>query len=315
MVRKLQRDELEAELKAVEHMISQVPSEDPVGKIAFQSRREELEREISQLDTQLDTAAEVALIFDGGPVYGSRAIDAEFAGKALNSYQELIAKIFASTAGGGLSQRGPVPQKDASRLLVTDLVRGSFGFTLQEARADEHSFAPTALRDAVARVSKILGAVGAQTDEHFSEILEDLDQRVFSAVKEFVENVHDNIATFRLIDGDNEQRFDSNAVLRAHNRVTQTNIDEVEYSTPIELIGVIPVGRRFEAIAIGTTQYLSGKIGPAFSENYLQRVHQGAEPLIGQNWLGHFRKKTVRRSDGRIKESLLLLRLNPLEEA
>ncbi|WP_313805758.1 hypothetical protein, partial [Sphingobium sp.] len=54
---------------------------------------QQLEEQLQQIEGEVRNAASVALVFDGGPVRGFSAIDADFAGQALQDYQELVAKL------------------------------------------------------------------------------------------------------------------------------------------------------------------------------------------------------------------------------
>lgn len=312
MTRKLQRDELEAEFHAVSALLGVVPDGDPVSKLALTSRRDQIAREMDALESAPDNTAEVALVFSDGPVYGSRAMDAEFAGKALEAYQELVSKRLAVSDLGGLAQRGPIPGRDASRLLVTDIIRGSFGFLLREARADEPGFVPSSLRVAVGSVTDMLSSVSSQGEEEFGLTLEEIDPRVFVSLRKFVETLYEHSASLRMIEGLRERRFDHRAITLAHERVTQTSIQEVEYSREITLLGLIPIGRRFEATDSETGEFVSGKVGPRFSQDYIDRASRGEVEVAGRSWMGEFRRKTVRRTDGRETVTITLINLFPV---
>ncbi|HMQ34882.1 MAG TPA: hypothetical protein PKD53_29445, partial [Chloroflexaceae bacterium] len=58
---------------------------------------------------------------------------ANFAGKAIDRYQDLLAKRYASLESGPLGDRGPVPLHPNAQMLITEVARGSFGFMLEEA--------------------------------------------------------------------------------------------------------------------------------------------------------------------------------------
>lgn len=256
-----------------------------------------------------DTIAEVALVFNDGPVYGARAIDAEFAGKALESYQDLVSKRMAHASTNGLGGRGPVPDKAHSRLLVTDVVRGSFGFLLREARGDEPGFVASSLRETVTSVTALLAAVTENDDNAFQSALDDIDHRVFLSLRKFVETLNDSDATLRIVEGMEEHRFDRASVVKAHERVMLNSIDDTDFTRPVYLIGVIPVGRRFEATDSESQEFISGKIGPSFSQDYLERVNRGEVQLIGRNWLGQFRRRVTSRVGQRDIVTLTLLEL------
>lgn len=313
MPRKFEREALEADLQAVRQLLASTPEADPVGRIVWTSRIQEIEGSLAALRDLPDTVAEIALIFGGSPVKGARAIDAEFAGKALEAYQGLIARRLAASESG-LAQRGPIPGRDAARLLVTDVVRGSFGFLLEEPRADEPQFIPSALRATVGEVTNLLSAFADQSEEHFNEAVEALDTRVFIGVREFLSALQEHHATLRLFDGDREEQFDEVAVERAHTRSIQTSIDESRLVAVIDVLGVTPIGRRFDARDVNSQEIISGKVGPAFGQTYLERVERGEEPLVGQRMKGEFHRKEIKRSGGGRSVILTLLDLKPLDD-
>ena len=82
MPRRLELQALEAELAAVTDLLSQASETgDPVGVQQYAQRRSEIESGIESLRGASTHQASVALYFGGKPVYGSRGISAEFAGR------------------------------------------------------------------------------------------------------------------------------------------------------------------------------------------------------------------------------------------
>jgi hypothetical protein len=73
--------------------------DDPTGFIQYSSMKAELEEELRSLENRLDCHAELGIFFGGGPVQGSRGINADFAGKALDEIQSLITKRYSEAEG------------------------------------------------------------------------------------------------------------------------------------------------------------------------------------------------------------------------
>jgi hypothetical protein len=96
--------------------------------------------------------------------------------------------------------------------------------------------------------------------------------------------------------------------------VTQTTLDQIEYTRPLQILGVIPIGRRFEAIDLDTNEFISGKVGPSFSQDYLERVNRGEVEISGRRWLGVLQRKTTTRSDRKSTVMVTLLDLQPVED-
>jgi hypothetical protein len=293
-MKKLERDSLLADLAMVNSILATLPETDFLGRISFEGRKEEIERELAELKTEPDTLATIALFFHGDPVVGSRAIDSEFAAKALERYQEIIAKKLAASQTGGLAQRGPIPSRRAARLNITDIVRGSFGFLLQEDAADSPQLFKSSLREATEEVTDILGRFSSPRDEDYDAAIEDIDERLFSAVRQFFKVLHDDGATLRVVEGEQDKQFGRDAVERAHRRVEDTNIEETDLPIEGVLIGVIPIARRFEFRTLESGDIISGKVGPLLTREYLERIEKHEE-MIGKQWLAIIRRRTVHR--------------------
>lgn len=131
-LRKLERDYVSADLAAVENLIDRLTDEDVMARFGLEARRDELRQSLAALAPQDDLTASAAIFFGGRPVVGSSGIESEFAGNAVAKFQDLVAKLFAQQENGGLGQRGVVANKAATRLHITNIVRGSFGFLLED---------------------------------------------------------------------------------------------------------------------------------------------------------------------------------------
>src|SRR6516165_2720006 len=126
-LRKLERDFAHADIAAVSSLLGQLSEEDVMVRFGLEARLQELRKTLADLEAVKDEpTASAALFFGGQPVIGSKGIESEFAGAAVTKFQDLVAKVLAQQAGG-LGLRGIVPNKGASTLHITNIVRGSFG--------------------------------------------------------------------------------------------------------------------------------------------------------------------------------------------
>lgn len=312
MSTKLKRLSLESELAGVREMLASISPHDYASQMAFESRAEQLEAELSQLSRELGTLANVTLVFKGGPVQGSRSIDANFAADALKNFQELISKQIAHAHIGGLASRGPIPVSSASCLNITGVVHGSFGFTLEELDPAGTPLLPSALRETLDQALKTVEAVSSVDDAAFAEMIEELDARVFVAIKKFVNTLYKGDASLTLLSNDVELPLDKDGVARAHERVERSDVDELEYAAIGRLIGVMPIARRFEFLPDGNAEVVSGKVGPRLSDQFLERIERD-EAALGGVWNALLHKKITSKPDGSIKETFVLLDLK--EEA
>jgi predicted polyphosphate/ATP-dependent NAD kinase len=83
-------------------------------------------------------------------------------------------------------------------------------------------------------------------------------------------------------------------------------VNEDERVETGELLGVIPVGRRFE-FRTNKGQFISGRVASSLSESYLERIEK--EQLVGKIWKAKLRYREVTRFDKR-RESCMLLDLS-----
>jgi hypothetical protein len=275
MLKKLEQDSLAADLVAVETLLSSYSREDdPVGYFQFSARKEAIEKKLRGMAGRVDRHAEFGVFFGGGPVQGSRGINADFAGKALDELQTLISKRY-SDSEGRLKQSGRLPLVNRSKMLVTNVVRGSVGFVLEEA-GDTAELLNTPLREIVDEVSDILAKVGAADEAIFDEAAAALDQRVLASLKDFFVLLDDQKATLRVVNGDRDFLLDRPAVSLARTRVQEIEIEELGH----ELVGtlfILPTSKRFdfETEIAGGQITLSGVVS-----------HEAAAQIAGQGELG-----------------------------
>lgn len=299
----LKRSALESELSALEAMIAESKGIDPLGSLSLSDRADEVRLQIEQLGEKKHHA-DVTLLFYGKPVDGSKGIDAEFAGKALQSYQSALSKHMNSLAGRALGQRGPVPERNLSRMNVVDVVHGSFGFQLEEDN-EELQFLDTSLKDAVHAISSILRDIASPSDADFENVIEEIDSRTFLSVKTLIELLRNEEAKFKIIESDSEQEFDSVKIERAYQRVESTEVTDIAEQIEGTLVGILPVARRFEFHLRGTKEIISGPIDARLSTDFLERI-ENDEQFVGRDWRASVRIRTVRRPDGREKIEYVL---------
>lgn len=316
MVTKVHRDALASEIASVGKLLEGVNAEDVLSTLSLRKRLEVLQAELEASLGELATAADVALIFDGGPVRGSSAIDADFAGKALQDYQDLVTKHVALSKFGGLAERGPV-QHDAkaeARMNITALVHGSFGFVLQEDHADEPQFLVSPTRQAVEEVSNLLADATASDAARFEARLDEVDVRVFRALRRFVINLHKASSTLRIAEQEREVNLDLASVGRAYERLMESEVAVSDETVSGELLGLVPIQRRFE-FRREDGEIIQGRVSPHLSEDYLERLeHEGV--VAGSRWQAVIETKEVQHPDRRhVTTTKTLIDLVPLARA
>jgi len=306
-LRKLERDFVRADLAAVKGLLAQLGDEDVMARLGLEARRDELQQTIAHFDEASDVpVASAALFFGGGPVIGARGIETEFAGSAVTKFQDIVAKVLAHETGG-LGQRGIVPNKGASTLHITNIVRGSFGFLLEEVNSQQ-PLMETSLKTAVDEATHLLEALGEPDEEQFRTAVEATDDRVLATAREFFELMRQSGATLRLVAGATDRSFGSEAVARAAERATSTTVEDAEERIPGQLAGVLPDAHQFEFRAGPDRGTIRGKVSRSFTADQLARFNRD---WVNVDATARVNVKRVRRNGAIVRESFTLLALDP----
>jgi len=290
MPKKLSIDGLSAEITSVSELLESAKvSGDIVGEIQLEHRLKKITNELSILkkDTLNDNSASVAIFFGGRPVLGSKGIAAEFAGVALENFQNLISKTFATTELGKLGSRGKIPLKSHSELMVTGLARGSFGFILDE-MSDQIELEASQLTHIIDKAAHLLRDTAAQDEAVFESLIDDLDARTLLALKDMFSNLDANEATLRVVEGNLDIVLDSSAIRRGKLRTEATSIEEKEIEISGTLEGLLPDHRKFEI------REDSGKLiyGSATKEA-VEQFEQASKNIIGNQCLASVTVRTI----------------------
>ncbi len=190
-------------------------------------------------------------------------------------------------------------------------LHGSFGFLLEELDSQGEPLFESALRKAADQATDYISSFASENEATFSEVIERLNPRVFQSLREFFGSVYRNKATFRLVEGERDERFDHAAVARAWHRAEASNVDEERIEMQGRLLGVIPMRRRFEFEPDGGTVIVEGKVGEKFSQNYLERMSE--EQFAGRRWKAVFHKRVITNVGRQPFENYTLLELDEIE--
>lgn len=306
-LRKLERDFVRADLAAVSSLLAQLKDEDVMARFGLEARREELQQAVARLEGEgEEPEASAALFFGGKPVIGTQGIESEFAGIAVSKFQDIVSKVMAYEAGT-LGQRGVVPNKSASKLHITNIVRGSFGFLLEEVQA-ERPVAGTALKSAVDETTKLLDAFGNDDEESFRTTVESIDERVLTTAREFFNLMRDRGATLRLVSGDTDRSFGTESVTRAAERATSTVVQDREETIQGQLAGFLPAAHEFEFRAAGERGTINGRVDRSLTTDQLEQFNRD---LIGTASEARIHIRRLLRSGALVRESFTLLDLRP----
>lgn len=308
---KLDRDQLAAEAAALDSVLATIPANDYLGRIGLEARRDEILQKLEQIGHTEERTAKVALYFGGEPVIGSLGIQAGFGTKAVSSFQDLVTKVWGTIGGAQIPAMGPIPDREASQMHITTLVHGSFGFLLEELDMQGEPLFQTALREAADQATEYIVSFAGESDARFSEVIEELNPRVFLSLKDFFGAVYKNKATFRLVEGERDERFDETAVSRAWHRAEASSVDEDKIEVEGRLLGVIPVRRRFEFEPDGAAMIIEGNVGQQFSQSYLERINN--EQFAGRRWKAVLNRRIITKVGRQPAENYTLLELDEIE--
>ncbi len=290
MPKKLSIDSLSSEITTVSELLnSAISSNDIVGELQLEHRLKLLTEQLSKLkeNTLNDNSASVALFFGGKPVVGSKGIAAEFAGLALEQFQNLISKTFATCEVGALGERGRIPFKAQSELMVTGLARGSFGFVLDE-MSDQTEIEASELSHVIDKAAHLIRDTAAQDDAVFENMVEELDPRTLIALRDFFANLDTSEATLRVVEKDTDIILDAPAIHRGKIRTEATSIEEETTEIAGTLVGFLPEHRKFE-IRTNDGNLIYGSA----TKEAVDQFEKASETVIGKPCLAKVTIKTV----------------------
>lgn len=309
MLKRLEREATKADIAAIEALLNaRTPDEDPIGYLQFSKRIAALTKRLKELEVTGPTGAEIGLFFGGKPVIGSHGIMAEFGTKAVSEFQNLVSSTFAA-AEGALGARGPVPQRDRTQLLLTDVARGSFGFILQQ--ADEQQLIDSPMKEVVSRTVDLVFRVSSPDHEAFEDISDRVDSRVLGSLKSFFKILDDAGATVRFVEDEREFTLHRSEIQLARERTENATLEETEkYVTGI--LYILPTARRFEIHPNGDDDVIRGSITPDCLSHLTGGGKEVRPGLIGTVQSARLREREIRSRGHDSKRSYALL---SLEEA
>ncbi len=276
-MKKLELDSLRADLAAIDALLAaRSEDDDPIGWMHFQTRRNEIVQQLRSLDRELDTTASVALFFGGRPVIGSRGIEAEFGGQALQQFQTAVSTRLAELSNT-VGSRGPLPQWAQGQMLLTDIARGSLGFVLEE--ANQGNLVDSQVKAAVGDIVNLIHGLASPDEELFEAATEDVDNRVLASVKSFIKLIDDRGATLRVVEGSRDFSLQRDAIETASRRIEDLEIDEDTISTAGTFY-LLPDSRRFELHATDGS-ILKGRIESDLASSLLDDRGEALPGIIG----------------------------------
>ena len=283
------RHDLLAQRSFLRRMLAKTPENATLTRMSDQARLRKIEAQLAELPTGPKAPARARVTFDGAPVVRSHGIFAEFGMKAMNSLTEAVASVAASLSAP-LAPVGPIPNRDKSQLLITNIAVGSFGFELEEHDPDRLQLddeSPVAI--ALDRTQMLLLASTLGDDDALADIASETDPRALEKVRAFLKVLADNEAICTLQYGHRGVRFtDVGQVKRSLARLAADNLHESEQQLLGEFVGVLPNSRSFEFKLASGGQIIRGKVSPRLQdiESLNKHLHQQVQIDVARTQVG-----------------------------
>lgn len=287
------RQHLLAERTFLQRLLAKTPATARLTRMSDEARLRKVEAQLAALPADERTPARARLTFDGVPVIRSHGIFADFGMKAVSSFTEAVASVAASLSAP-LAAMGPIPNRDQNQLLITSTAVGSFGFELEEYRAEQlaledSSPVATALERTQALLQSTLGH-----DDDLADIASETDPRALDKVRTFLRVLADNSAVCALQYGGRGVRFtDVGQVNRSLARLAADNLHESEEQLRGEFVGVLPNSRSFEFKLASDQQIIRGKVSPRLQnvDDINGHLHQVVQIEVTRTQVGNGRPR------------------------
>lgn len=307
---------LKADLAAVSSLLEKrSEDQDPIGYLQLTARQSELEAEVARLQAEKDNKAKVALFFGGRPVLGSRGILADFGGKMLEVYQDLVSKRYAAIERAEpLRARGVIPLRDNAKFLVTEVARGSFGFVLEEA-GQHPDHLETQLQQVVSDLSELIYQTAHSGDEGFEALAEMLDDRLLISLRTFFKTLDDAGATMRVMDDHREVVLHREDVERGRLRADSLETEETEI-VETGIIFLLPDSRRFEFQSSDGQSTKRGTVAESCMARLIEAPERSLSDIVGQQVEARFLERTISQPSGAKRQTYRLVDIDmPIEKA
>lgn len=309
MLSKLKIDALKADLAAVENLLgTRSPLRDPVGFHQLATRKTVIQSELQSIESREENHANIGVFFGGIPVFGSRGIRADFATKAIDHFQDIVAKSLAKLELGQLAAKGPVPLKNNAHLMITDVARGSFGFILEEI-AENSEALETPLSQVVEGVAELIQKITSETQSDFDETTESLDGRLLVSLKQFFQLMDDHGATLRLVGKHRTQELTQGLIRIARERIDSMEISEVIPDPIVGELFLLPSMRRFELHKIPGGEIIKGTVTTQCLKSLEDRSIGISNAVVGKPWTVQIQTRTVKEKNRPDRSSHTLIAL------
>ena len=252
-----------AERSALEQLLEDTPLDAVLERSGLEARLEDVQEHLASAGAPGREPARARLTFRGRPVIGHHGIFAEFGASATSAFTDAVAKV-AAALSGPLAPMGRVPNRQESQMLITSTAIGSFGFELEEHRAEQLAFGDESPVAQALDLTRNLLQSTLASDDDLADWAAGTDPRAVDALRSFLDLLSSNEAICALECNDKVFRFsDVGQVRQSAQRLGRDNLREEQTQLAGEFQGVLPKGRTFEFRLAENGEVVRGKIGPA----------------------------------------------------
>ena len=302
-----QRERLQAELFSLNALLHSAP-QDPLATPLMRSRVEEIEAEIRSLPAPAKSRPEAELFFEDGPAIGSEGIEITFASDVLESYQNMVTNHYSAKVYGSLRRSGARRKEAETRLYLTALPRGSFGFQLSQPYTPE-LFAAQNMVVALSDISGLVEAT-AESDEAFEAALTSFDSRVFRPLKRFITTIHAGGGACRLLTGEKQTNLSVEKITAAYDRISAAVTDDEEITMSGTFGGFHAISGDFE-FQPDVGRLIHGGLDEQLNDAKIAKLTQ---QFFQRRCIAKMTMTTVSSRTGNKKPTYELVDLKPLAE-
>lgn len=285
--------------------LEELSADDPLMTFAIQKRRESLAEEMAEARADVAKPRTV-LFFAGGPVMGSRGIDAKFAADVLTPFLEMVKTQYSANKHGSVGSRGPRRGEAEARLMLTGLPRGSFGLELSQPQAEDFISAEQ-LSETLVLLTEVIGAA-ADTDEHFALTLDRVSPRVLPRLKDFLGVIASNKACLGMESGELKVDLPVNRIAAALERVGSAQVETRTVTLEGTFRGATLDSWRFD-FRLPDDKLISGRIAADVEDEAVMAMI----PLTTKHCRATLTETTLTTSDGVSRQRFELVKLEAAE--
>jgi hypothetical protein len=280
-----------SELNDLRKLRDMLPADRMLERIGLDRRLAGLTAELESLQPRL-LSRKLKLTFRGAPVVGSSGVFSDFATLATGRLTEAI-KAVAAGLRDALKYMGPIPGAAESKLLITGVAKGSFGFVFEVPKdaAEPEAGVFDGLNQtelAVEKVRQLMEtAATVSDDETLAEIIEEVHPRAVRKVKDFLDALSERDALCAYeFDGKVFRFTDMDQLRRGRDRLAGENIKESAEEFVGEIQGVLPKSRTIEFKIAGKEDVIRARIGPDIEDadilnrSYLHRPSTASMQVV-----------------------------------